>query len=157
MISPRVKVVSTVGMVNLLILFAAYSALGDTITVPGSSNPYLAGMPSGTTCCGGDAAPAQSPVQVTGLLLTPGEVLTFSVTGSTNYGGGTPTDPPDGDGFFGSGAPSSDGIAAANIPLDALIGVFLDNNLPTASAAPSGLDFSVSGALSFASLSPELK
>jgi hypothetical protein len=29
-----------------------------TVTVPGTSNPYLAGMPNGTTCCKGDSAPA---------------------------------------------------------------------------------------------------
>jgi PEP-CTERM motif-containing protein len=48
-------------------------------------------------------------------------------------------------------------MGAINAPLDALLGVFLTNSLPTSSAAPAGLDFSAAGATSFASLSPGLK
>ncbi|HME68244.1 MAG TPA: hypothetical protein VKM54_00010 [Myxococcota bacterium] len=110
--------------------------------MPGTANPYLAGVPNGTLCCTGYAAPAESPVLVTGLALTAGEALTFKVTGSTNYGGGLPTDPPDGGGFYGSGAPAANGIAAINAPLDSLLGLFLDASDPTSSSAPAGLDFS---------------
>ncbi|MDM7913701.1 MAG: hypothetical protein QUU85_00335, partial [Candidatus Eisenbacteria bacterium] len=55
-------------------------------TVPGWSDPYLAGMPEGSTAscnfselC--DEAPAQSPQLVEGLCLLPGESLTFEASG----------------------------------------------------------------------------
>src|SRR5205085_1291361 len=51
-------------------------------TVPGSSNPWLAGMPDGTGALFGDLAPAQSPVQVAGLPIVPGGVLSFTATGA---------------------------------------------------------------------------
>ena len=147
-------VASAVIIFSLAICSASASTIGP-ITVSGSSNPYLAGMPSGSTCCSGDAAPGQSPVQVLGLALTPGTALTFSVTGSVNFFAAAPTDPPDGGGFFG-GTPSANGIAGMNAPVDALVGVFLDSTQPSLSAAPAGLDFSVLG-LNFSSLSPGLK
>ena len=142
----------------LTLSLAVVPAFGVTIpeTVLGSANPYLAGMPNLSTCCGGDTVPAQSPVQVLGLALTPASSLTFTVTGSVNFAGGLPTDPPDGGGFFG-GTASNDGIASMNAPADALVGLFLDNNVPTSSVAPSGLDFSAAGGTSFTTLSPGLK
>ena len=125
-------------------------------SVPGSSNPFLAGMPNGTLCCSGDSAPAQSPVQVTGLPVTPGWRLTFSVTGSVDNTGAPPTLPPDGSGLFST--VSNDGIAGATWPINALVGVFLDNNLPTATVAPAALDFSGGGiGTAFTTLSPGLK
>src|SRR5205085_8639539 len=87
----------------VIVTVAIYPAIAGAVavSVPGSANPYLAGMPGGSTCCaaaGGvpDSAPAQSPVQVTGLTLTPGMVLTFTASGSVSFSGGTPTDSPDG-------------------------------------------------------------
>jgi len=140
-------------------------ALGATVSVsvPGTANPYLSGMPGGSTCCQGDSVPAQSPVQVQGLALTPGTQLTFTVTGSVSYLLGTPpVDPPDGSFFFktagANGTPSSNGISAMNAPVNALVGVFLGDGLPTASGPPPGLDFSQSGlGMSFPSLAPALK
>lgn len=124
-------------------------------SVPGTANPYLAGMPGGSTCCGGDAVPAQSPTQVTGLALVPGSTLTFSVTGSVNFGPGPSGNPPDGGGT--ASTPANNGISGASWPANALVGVFLDNSLPTATPAPADLNFGTAGATSFASLSPALK
>lgn len=127
-------------------------------SVPGTSNPYLAGMPNGTTCCSGDTAPAQSPVAVTGLTLTPGAALTFTVTGSVSHVGGVATLPPDGDAGDVASSPTNNGIAAYSGPVDALVGVFLDASLPTSSAAPSGLNFTGAGlGTAFPTLSPALK
>ena len=148
--------VSGACVVFLVAVCAASGATIGSITVAGSANPYLAGMPDGSTCCSGDSAPAQSPVQVLGLSLTPGTMLTFSVTGSVSFAGGAPTDPPDGGGFFG-GTASNNGIAGMNAPVDALVGVFLDSTQPSLSAAPASLDFSAAGGLTFATLSPGLK
>src|SRR5438876_94162 len=77
-----------VGILGLSIVTGA--ALGNSI-VPGSGDPYLAGMPSGTLCCSGDSAPAESPVQVLGLTLIPGTALTFSV----NVNGGAAASVPE--------------------------------------------------------------
>src|SRR5262245_49267494 len=57
------------------------SANASTITiVPGTSDPWLAGMPNGSTASLLDIAPAQSPVQVL-LAFLPGDALRFSATG----------------------------------------------------------------------------
>lgn len=146
---------------NLLVLFVvAWCTAGfgrASTIVPGVANPYLAGLPNGSSV-GFDTAPAESPVQVEGLALSYGMTLTFSATGSTDYSGSSsPTTPPDGGAFFGASAPANNGIASVNAPRNSLIGVFLDSSLPTSSPAPSGLDFSVPGALSQNSYSPQLK
>ena len=155
----------------VIMALAVSPALGATVgvNVPGSANPYLAGMPPGSSCCaaeGGfpDTAPAQSPVQVNGLPLSAGAVLTFSASGSVSFSGGTPVNSPDGGVFntldtFGlDGTPSSNGIAGMLAPQNALVGVFLDDSIPTSSGAPPRLDFSNAGVgTSFSVLSPGLK
>ena len=90
------------GAVRVLISLAslgmttAATAASTTVSVAGSSNPFLAAQPDATTCCGGDTAPDQSPVLAT-TALTGGQVLTFSATGGVNYEGGGPADGADGD------------------------------------------------------------
>lgn len=143
----RVWVAFAVGV--LVIPLAAH---GGATPVPGSSNPYLAGMPNGSTCCSGDASPAQSPVLASGLTLTAGSSLTFTVTGSVDNSGFTPTLPPDGGGAIST--PSNNGISGATWPINALVGVFLDASQPSLSAAPASLDFSTTN---FTTLSPLLK
>src|SRR4051794_15985242 len=64
------------------------------IIVPGQANPWLA---NGTTAGGGDTVPAQAPVLVSLQDIAPGDELVFTANGSVSYGGGSPTDPPDGD------------------------------------------------------------
>lgn len=123
--------------------------LSATVTVPGMANPWLAGQPGGTTALGGDSAPAQSPVLVT---IAGGASLTFDVSGSVSYGGGTPTDPPDGDSggfrslyhlFDAQNGGSENGIAGINAPANSLIGIFLDDSVPApGTEPPSFLDFS---------------
>jgi hypothetical protein len=141
-------------LVVCALAFLSATALAET--VPGTANPYLAGLPNGSACCSGDTAPAQSPVQVTSIAVTPGTTLTFAATGGVSFQGGTPTDGPDGGFVFTTS--SSDGISGATWPVDALVGVFLDDTLPTSSAAPADLDFGPTGiGTSFATLSPALK
>lgn len=157
----------------LLIAGAAFTpvfAATVSVVVSGKASPYLAGMPPGSTCCldetpPNDTAPAESPVQVLGIPLGPlGTVLTFSVGGNVSNEGIAPTDPPDGGVFFTSpftgqpGTDSGNGIARMNAPVNALVGVFLDDSVPTASPAPPGLDFS-DGSLgrAFGQLCPGLK
>ncbi len=145
-----------------LVFGLASSVSAVVISVPGTSNPWLAGMPNGSTASLGDVAPAQSPVEVTGLLFAPGDALRFSAVGSTDHctgaacglagAEGDAIEPPTG---HATGA--ENGIANLVTPIDALIGVFLDAAQPSLSAAPGGLDFSASAARDFALLAPLLK
>ena len=141
---------SSLGVLAILSLFAA-TGLAQ-VTVPGSSNPYLAGMPNGSTCCSGDSAPAQSPVLVSGLTLVAGTSLTFTATGGVDNTGATPTLTPDGGSVISTS--SSNGISGATWPINALVGVFLDASAPNGSAAPASANFSTT---SFTSFSPLLK
>ncbi|MFZ0334861.1 MAG: PEP-CTERM sorting domain-containing protein [Candidatus Acidiferrales bacterium] len=137
-----------------------------TVTVLATSDPFLAGAPSGSMCCSGDSAPAESPLLVTGIAVTPGAVFTFTnVSGSVSYSGGIPTDPPDGNPSFlittsayEGGAEAINNIAGfTNVPLDALVGLFLGPGgavLP----APASINFGSGGVgTNFTSLSPALQ
>jgi Flp pilus assembly protein TadG len=130
-------------------------------TVPGNRCLWLAGMPSGTSAGNGDSAPNQSPNQITGITLVPGTSISFDVTGSVSnlsYLVGTS---PDGDASSivnnQNTSGQRNGIANVRVPLNCLIGVFLDDNQPNWSATPAALDFSTSGSRNYTSLSPLLK
>lgn len=113
------------------------------LTVPGTANPFLAGQPAGVTASGGhDAAPADSPLLVPGLTLNPNTPLNFSVSGSvSNDPVYPPTVGPDGGGFLNH--PSENGLNGITAPVNALVGVFLDDSTPEPGAAPGGIsDFS---------------
>jgi hypothetical protein len=53
--------------------------------VPAVSDPWLAGMPDGSTASIDDVAPAQSPALVPDLAVNGGDVLTFTAAGSVNF------------------------------------------------------------------------
>jgi uncharacterized repeat protein (TIGR02543 family) len=130
-----------------------------TVSVPGTSDLWLAGMPDGATASGGDIAPNHSPVLVTGLNLISGGVLTFSALGVVSNYGGCPSgycNDPDGGGFYQHYEGIENGISNVTTPMNSLIGVFLDDEQPDTSSAPSALNFSTDG-ISFTSLSPALK
>ncbi len=150
------------------ILQFASAAIAD-ITVPGYGNPWLAGQPDGTGASG-DSAPAQSPAFVTLVDFAEGDELSFTVSGSVNYGGGVPTTPPDGDlGGFRSlfhlfdstnGGPEN-GIAGLNAPANSLVGVFLTASQPAPgpTAAPFfnfAPDGNVSGNVDYTSIAPAI-
>jgi len=124
--------------------------------VSGKADPWLAGLPTGATASSGDVAPAESPVLVPGLQLTAGEALVFGVTGSVSHVPSPSGDTPDGGRITSHSARAQNGIAGLTAPFHSLIGVFLDANLPTASAAPAALNFASLGT-TFASLSPLLQ
>jgi len=125
-----------------------------SVTVPGTSDPWLAGMPNGSGASSGDTAPAESPVQVN---LTAGGTLTFTASGSVDYGGAS--GPPDGI----TGAPTAhangaeNGISGVTSPADSLVGVFLGPAQPDGSAAPADLDFSTGTSQDYTTLAPQLK
>jgi hypothetical protein len=125
---------------------AAASATSVTLDVPGVSDVWLAGQPDGTILSDGypsdDVAPANSPVLAsTGLSLAAGSPLTFVVTGIVDYGGCAPTSPDGDDGCGILSAREFFGISTYVGPINALVGVFLDDSVPSG-AAPAGLDFS---------------
>jgi hypothetical protein len=124
--------------------------------LPGGADPYLAGLPSGTTADSGDTAPAQSPVLVTGTPIIPGNSLMFTtLTGLVNNTG------PDGGGFTNHPAGILNGISNIVAPVNSLVGVFLGPNAPDASLTPATLDFSpsgnVPGGVDYTTLSPQLQ
>lgn len=137
----------------LLTLTASITTAQTLLNVPASSNPYLAGMPNGTNASGGDSAPGQAPVLFTGF--SGGMTLTFSATGSVNYVPSPSGSTPDGDTVFSRGA--ENGISSFNMPLNSLLGVFLDASQPDSFTAPESLNFSTGSSLTFTSLSPSLR
>ena len=155
----RVLACSIVAAVTCL-LWGSVWAASNSVAVPGVTDIWLAGQPNGTILVGGfpsnDVAPANSPVLAsTGLNLTAGSFLTFAVTGTTNFNGCASPSP---DGGGACGTPSSGpffGIASYSGPINALVGVFLDNNVP-GGVAPAGLNFVSPAAQSAAMISPLL-
>ncbi len=126
-----------------------------TVKVPGTSNPYLAGMPGGTKSAFGDRAPEQSPVLVE-LSLLDAVAVTFTASGGVQN---HPYDPPNYDPPDGSSAANhraEHGISEVASPLNSLVGVFLGDDRPDRSPAPPPLDFHGAGR-DFVSLSPQLK
>jgi hypothetical protein len=131
---------------------------GDVVVVPGTSDPWLAGWPNGTTASSGDIAPDESPVYAGSV--TGGSTITWSAFGLVANGPTQFPAGPNGDiaNVNGYGLLSHDGGAENNIsdilnvPVDALVGVFLGAGVP-AGTAPSPLDFSIIG-LNYTSLAP---
>ena len=126
------------------------------LTVPGTSNPWFAGMPSTSTIYS-DSAATQSPTQVQGLSLTPGSTISVTASGwgglceTCNWQQGP-------DGLMGSWPNSGfNGISGSNAPMASLVGVFLDSNSPQLSSPPSTLDFSTTTSLDYLTISPQLQ
>jgi hypothetical protein len=152
-----------------MITFGANEVVSD----PATSNPYLAGSPAGTIANPGNphsnpdyagtaSDPKQSPVQVTGISITPGQALTFdSVVGGANNFQTSQLFTPDGNtgwitsNLIGSENGKSDVIA----PINAVMGVFLGPNDPATDGnpVPSTLDFSTDDERNFQVLKPDLK
>jgi len=116
-------------------------------------------MPNGSTASGSDTAPLHSPIQVAGLNLELGSILTFgNATGGVSNGGGCPPACAaiDGAGFTSHSAGPQNGISNITAPISSLLGLFLDDAPPNLSAAAGALNFQTLG-LDFLSLSPLLK
>ncbi len=144
-------------IISLFVLVSCSEAGTVSVFVPGYANPYLAGMPNGAGASNGDVAPNQSPVLVAGLNINAVSTLTFSANGSASYGDSNSFGPDGGlfqGGFISKG--SEHGISGVRVTISALIGVFLNSELPTTTAAPADLNFEVLSR-DFTTLSPELK
>lgn len=144
-------------LISFLITCTSHATI-VSVTVPGTSDIWLAGMPDGSTSSSGDSAPDHSPVLVDGIDLSVGFLTFNNVTGGVNNAPGCPTNCfiPDGGAFFNHSPGAINGISDVRAPLNALMGVFLDDSQPDSSLAPASLNFEILG-LDFASISPELK
>lgn len=127
-----------------------------SVSVPGTSDPWLAGMPDGSTASEGDIAPNESPVYVSGITVIPGEIITFTASGAVAHGPDFPELAPDGGTVISHTAGAQNGISNISAPVESLIGVFLSGSSPDQSSTTKGLDFGSYG-LNFTKLSPNLK
>ena len=159
----------------------ATSSISVNQTIPATGNPFLSGMPNGSSAsnnnpvgipdyAGTSSTPRNSPTQST-VGITPGAPITFdSISGDAANGPGVIDSGPDGNASsIGHNATATNpsnsstytnenGIADAKMPINCTCGVFLDDNAPNLSPAPSSnLDFSSSTSRDFSSLSPQLK
>ena len=155
------------GTIVFLVTFLGLILVGEAeaesvgVNVPGSADPWLAGMPNGSMASSGDVAPAQSPIEVLGLPIIPGTSLNFFATGLTAHGPTQPFRGPDGSGFNEHLDGAENGISNTFTRTDSLQGVFLGLIQPDLTPAPAALDFTnsgnVPGDVNYSSLSPLLK
>lgn len=135
-------------------------SLNCAVTVPGTSNPWLSGMPNGTDAGDGDTAPNQSATEVNCLTVFPGDRLTFTPNGMVSNGPFSccPVSGAEGDCFILSHSRGAQfGISNITAPLNSLVGVFLGPEPPDMSAPPSPLNFSASSERNYENISPLLK
>ena len=149
--------VSLLSMAFIALMLAPAFAI--SVTVPGTADPWLAGMPEGSRASTTDIAPDQSPVEVLGLPLIPGYFLTFTATGAVKNGPIKPLYGPDGNDtwILSHFAGAENGISDVTAPIDALLGVLLGPDQPSFSPAPSALDFGTSSSRDYTILSPQLQ
>jgi hypothetical protein len=144
----------------------AVTAQASSTNVLGKANPWLAGMPGGSEIIfegTTDTAPAQSPTLVSGISLAGGAVVFSNATGGVHNGSLCPDVcyGPDGRIFHGQSfvkheGGAVNGIAGVWAPMNALLGVFLDDTQPDLLTPPAELDFQTVG-LDFLSLAPTLR
>ena len=129
-----------------------------TYTAPATGNPWLAGMPPGTTGNSADIAPANSPTQAP-MALSSGKTLQFNFSGQASNGPGFNPNSPDGNlqKLRSNNWGNEHGIANVTMPSTAVVAVFLDDSQPDSTPAPDSLDFSTASQRDFASISPKLK
>ena len=164
MLLKRSFVPVVLGSLVCSLLIVGGAAQAAMITVPGTSNPYLAGMPTATAADITDLAPAQSPVLV-GIGLPAGGWLEFNnaqglVANSPLLSGSSPYDwtaGPDGSlNYLPLHAIGAEyGKSNIMAPIDSLVGVFLDAQ-SGGSPAPSTLFFNTQVSRDYASLFPDL-
>ncbi len=128
-----------------------------TITVPGTANPWLAGMPNGSTAAMGDSAPGQSPVPVNCISITPGQLISVTVTGAVSNGPCCSPVGADGTGAEPHIPGAENGVSNVTAPINSLIGVFLGVDPPNTTPAPAGLNFGSEASRNFITFSPLLK
>ncbi len=150
--------------------------------VQATANPFLSGMPAGSTASeinphhdvdhAGNSTNALESPTVLGMPIGGGTSLTFtSITGTARHDPNMSDYEPDGEldnighnnltpvesGDYSNTMYSENGIADVLAPINALVGVFLDDSAPNTTPAPSSLDFSSAASRDFSVLKPQLK
>jgi hypothetical protein len=135
-------------------------------TVPAMACPWLAGMPTGSYVpnTNGNPTPAfagpNSPPEVD---TKAGTSLRFAaISGSTSWdstsgNGGYDTAGAGGNTGYIAGQATANGINTTYAPLNAMVGIFLDDNQPNLTAPAATLDFSTAASRDFTTLKPQLK
>jgi RHS repeat-associated protein len=129
--------------------------------IPGVSNIWLAGMPDGTIF-DRDSAPINSPVLINDVELNANSLSFINVTGGVSNAGyctaayGYTCAIPDGESFWNHLPGALNGISDVRAPINAVVGVFLDDSQPDTTPAPEAINFETFGT-DFLSLSPKLK
>jgi hypothetical protein len=137
--------------------FLVNTAFAEIVQVPGTANPWLAGMKDGSAARRGDTAPVESPVPITSTRIESYATYTFSASGSVNHGSTLPFSPPDGEDITSHYLGAENGIADMAAPFCSLIGVFLGPNQPDQDQAPAPLSFSILADRDYLELTPALK
>jgi hypothetical protein len=143
--------VNSAGLFTWLVVIGISGPTALAVTVPGTANPWLAGMPDGTEASSGDIAPTHSPVLVTLSSLGSPSALSFTASGMVNHG--AELTGPEGGALWTK--PTEHSKSGTTSPINALMGVFLDDAVPSG-AAPPILDFDTPASRDFTSLSPLL-
>ena len=155
----------------------------NTVLPPAAGNLWLAGMPAGTQTqnfrpdanwvwdyAGDSSNPQESPLELdlTALSAGPGSQLSFEgISGTAQYVASGTSNSADGDSTFmvalGQTYPpdvpsnNMNGISNVRAPIGAIMAVFLDDNAPNTTAAPTDLDFSTDAQRDYSTISPQLK
>ena len=152
--------------------------------VNAQGNPWLSGMPNGSVSksfrtnagdwdyagAGANLASSPATIGLGSVSITPGSTIMFdAVTGASNFSGGSTSGNADGDNtkIVTLGSPSfndytyfnspMNGMSNIKAPINSMMAIFLDDNVPTSGSAPSPLDFSTASSRDYTSLSPQLK
>ncbi len=131
----------------------------QAITVPGTSDPWLAGMPNGSLSNVGtpeppDVAPDESPVFAG--FVVPGTMFMWTASGIVGH----PGDPAGPDGaplILNHLVGAENGISDILAPVNSLLGVFLGPSQPDLTPAPGALDFSTPASRNYLILAPGLQ
>jgi hypothetical protein len=156
----------TIGMETIdvthesIVTTTGQSATGQA-TVTGKANVWFGGLPSSATAArSGDVTYASTcpAIEFTAFQISGGGEIAFNATGTLSNTGGGGNAP---DGNTGSiqrnETNNLGGKSNIRAPLNSLIGVFLSDDDPAQTAAPSELDFSSSASRNYTTLSPQLK
>jgi Flp pilus assembly protein TadG len=153
------------GFSSVDIVRSATASLGKVTTqgIPASACPWLAGMPSTAIV----ANTGGNPTAATGAL---NASIEFATSGGTpvrfaNAGGSSTWDPGAGTGSAGVEGDSTyiaaqaacNGINTTKAPINAMMGIFLNDNEPDLTGMAPILDFSTAASRDFTTLSPQLK
>ncbi len=133
-------------LLHLVFAGCLLAQTSQTVSVPGTSDPWLAGMPPGSTASCGlsggpcDMAPAESPP---GISVTAGSTLSITATGLECYGPVPPCAATGPDGNPSVPTPhvngAQNGLSTISAQANALLGVFLGPNQPSLTPPPTQL------------------